>query len=120
MRFGAAALRLSLQAFALLSLLRASGQRAEGAASPDEVQIEVAYAPKECPQKSKKGDLLNAHYDGYLASDKSKFYCRCVGDGHSSFLSPFPPTSPAPHSPLLGLHLRLTHFWPLTGDGGLG
>ncbi|XP_060112953.1 peptidyl-prolyl cis-trans isomerase FKBP7 [Heteronotia binoei] len=73
MRFGAVALGLSLQAFAFLAL-PASGLQKEGA-SADDVQIEVVHVPQECQQKSKKGDLLNAHYDGYLASDKSKFYC---------------------------------------------
>ncbi|XP_008633062.1 PREDICTED: peptidyl-prolyl cis-trans isomerase FKBP7 [Corvus brachyrhynchos] len=30
-----------------------------------------------------KGDLLNAHYDGFLASDGSKFYCsRTQNEGH--------------------------------------
>lgn len=42
----------------------------------DEVKIEVLYMPENCTQKSGKGDLLNAHYDGYLAKDGSKFYCR--------------------------------------------
>ncbi|TNN48145.1 Peptidyl-prolyl cis-trans isomerase FKBP7 [Liparis tanakae] len=46
------------------------------AAEPDpEVQIEVLFKPLECTQKSKRGDLLNVHYDGYLASDGSQFYC---------------------------------------------
>jgi len=50
------------------------------AAEPDAgVQIEVLFKPLECTQKSKRGDLLNVHYDGYLASDGSQFYCRWVG-----------------------------------------
>ncbi|XP_048342804.1 peptidyl-prolyl cis-trans isomerase FKBP7 [Sphaerodactylus townsendi] len=80
MRFGAAALCLCLQAFALLPL-QAGGQL--GGAAADQVQMEVLHAPQECHQKSKKGDLLNAHYDGYLAADKSKFYCsRTQNKGH--------------------------------------
>lgn len=63
-----------LQALALLPL-QTHGQQKENAPA-DEVHIEVLHVPKECQPKSKKGDLLNAHYDGYLASDKSKFYCR--------------------------------------------
>ncbi|XP_015269240.1 PREDICTED: peptidyl-prolyl cis-trans isomerase FKBP7 [Gekko japonicus] len=81
MRYGAVMLCFSLQALALLTL-RASGQQ-KGGASADDVQMEVVYVPQECQQKSKKGDLLNAHYDGYLASDKSKFYCsQTQNEGH--------------------------------------
>ncbi|XP_077175703.1 peptidyl-prolyl cis-trans isomerase FKBP7 [Paroedura picta] len=82
MRLGAAVLCLSLQALALLAL-RAGGQQPGGAPDDGQVRIEVLHVPRECQQKSKKGDLLNAHYDGYLASDKSKFYCsRTQNDGH--------------------------------------
>lgn len=42
----------------------------------DEVKIEVLFVPENCTQKSRKGDLLHAHYDGYLAKDGSQFYCR--------------------------------------------
>ncbi|KAL8183545.1 UNVERIFIED_CONTAM: Peptidyl-prolyl cis-trans isomerase fkbp7 [Gekko kuhli] len=81
MRCGTVMLCFSLQALALLTL-RASGQPKGGAAA-DDLQMEVVYVPKECQQKSKKGDLLNAHYDGYLASDKTKFYCsRTQNEGH--------------------------------------
>uniref|UniRef100_A0A8C9NUK8 peptidylprolyl isomerase n=1 Tax=Serinus canaria TaxID=9135 RepID=A0A8C9NUK8_SERCA len=49
----------------------------------EEVQIEVLHLPETCSPKSKKGDLLNAHYDGFLASDGSKFYCsRTQNEGH--------------------------------------
>ncbi|XP_060784563.1 peptidyl-prolyl cis-trans isomerase FKBP7 [Neoarius graeffei] len=52
------------------------------AESPDEVQIEVLFLPESCTQKTKKGDLLHAHYDGYLAKDGSQFYCsRSTKDG---------------------------------------
>ncbi|XP_063115444.1 peptidyl-prolyl cis-trans isomerase FKBP7 isoform X2 [Cavia porcellus] len=48
-----------------------------------EVKIEVLYRPENCSKTSKKGDLLNAHYDGYLAKDGSKFYCsRTQNEGH--------------------------------------
>ncbi|KAL2081282.1 hypothetical protein ACEWY4_023135 [Coilia grayii] len=49
----------------------------------EDVKIEVLFLPENCTQKSGKGDLVNAHYDGYLAKDGSKFYCsRSVKDGH--------------------------------------
>uniref|UniRef100_A0A803YGM3 peptidylprolyl isomerase n=1 Tax=Meleagris gallopavo TaxID=9103 RepID=A0A803YGM3_MELGA len=49
----------------------------------EEVKIEVLHLPDGCSPKSKKGDLLNAHYDGFLASNGSKFYCsRTQNDGH--------------------------------------
>ncbi|XP_036401788.1 peptidyl-prolyl cis-trans isomerase FKBP7 [Megalops cyprinoides] len=48
----------------------------------EEVKIEVVFLPEKCTQKSKKGDLMNAHYDGYL-SNGTKFYCsRSEKDGH--------------------------------------
>ncbi|XP_029315189.1 peptidyl-prolyl cis-trans isomerase FKBP7 [Cottoperca gobio] len=40
-----------------------------------EVKIEVVFKPEECTQKSKRGDLINVHYDGFLAKDGSQFYC---------------------------------------------
>ncbi|XP_072301424.1 peptidyl-prolyl cis-trans isomerase FKBP7 [Eucyclogobius newberryi] len=39
-----------------------------------EVKIEVVFKPLECAQKSKKGDLMNVHYDGFLL-DGTQFYC---------------------------------------------
>uniref|UniRef100_A0A3Q3XH21 peptidylprolyl isomerase n=1 Tax=Mola mola TaxID=94237 RepID=A0A3Q3XH21_MOLML len=43
---------------------------------PDgEVKIEVVFKPEQCSPKSKRGDLLNVHYDGFLAKDGSQFYC---------------------------------------------
>lgn len=56
-----------------LSSVWAAADELEG-----EVKIEVLFKPLECSPKSKKGDLLNAHYDGYLAKDGSQFYCRSV------------------------------------------
>uniref|UniRef100_A0A3Q0RBQ2 peptidylprolyl isomerase n=1 Tax=Amphilophus citrinellus TaxID=61819 RepID=A0A3Q0RBQ2_AMPCI len=48
-----------------------------------EVKTEVLFKPEECSQRSKRGDLINAHYDGYLAKDGSQFYCsRTEKDGH--------------------------------------
>jgi len=58
-----------------LALLAAPAQ-AEGGTVAEEVKIEVLHLPEACSPKSKKGDLLNAHYDGYLASDGARFYCR--------------------------------------------
>lgn len=49
-----------------------------------EVKVEVLFKPEECTKKSKKGDLINAHYDGYLAKDGSQFYCRLVAFGSNS------------------------------------
>uniref|UniRef100_A0A672TJ24 peptidylprolyl isomerase n=1 Tax=Strigops habroptila TaxID=2489341 RepID=A0A672TJ24_STRHB len=66
----------------LLALLVAQAQ-AEGGAAAEEVKIEVLHLPEVCSPKSKKGDLLNAHYDGFLASNGSKFYCsRMQNEGH--------------------------------------
>lgn len=52
----------------------AQGQTKEE--NTEEVKIEVLHRPENCSKTSRKGDLLNAHYDGYLAKDGSKFYCR--------------------------------------------
>ncbi|XP_006866751.1 PREDICTED: peptidyl-prolyl cis-trans isomerase FKBP7 [Chrysochloris asiatica] len=61
--------------FTILGLKKAQGV--------DEVKIEVLYRPENCSKTSKKGDLLNAHYDGYLAEDGLKFYCsRTQNEGH--------------------------------------
>lgn len=74
-------LHVLLQALALLSLQAQGAEK--GKPSAEEVQIEVLHLPKECQPKSKKGDLLNAHYDGFLASDRSQFYCsRTQNNGH--------------------------------------
>lgn len=40
------------------------------------VKIEVLFKPEPCAPKSKRGDLMNVHYDGFLAEDGSQFYCR--------------------------------------------
>ncbi|XP_028991721.1 peptidyl-prolyl cis-trans isomerase FKBP7 [Betta splendens] len=40
-----------------------------------EVKIEVLFKPELCSPKSKRGDLINVHYDGFLAKDGSQFYC---------------------------------------------
>nr|XP_006119505.1 peptidyl-prolyl cis-trans isomerase FKBP7 [Pelodiscus sinensis] len=70
-----------LQAFGLLTI-HTQAQMKEDAPAED-VKIEVLHVPEECKSKSKKGDLLNAHYDGYLAGDGSKFYCsRTQNQGH--------------------------------------
>jgi len=45
-------------------------------ANESKVKIEVTFLPENCSQKSKRGDMLNAHYDGYLVKDGSQFYCR--------------------------------------------
>ncbi|KAI1237136.1 hypothetical protein IHE44_0014391, partial [Lamprotornis superbus] len=66
-----------------LALLAAPARAEGGSAAAEEVQIEVLHLPEACSPKSKKGDLLNAHYDGFLASDGSKFYCsRTQNEGH--------------------------------------
>ncbi|XP_060909886.1 peptidyl-prolyl cis-trans isomerase FKBP7 [Labrus mixtus] len=51
--------------------------------SDGEVKIEVLFKPEQCNPKSKRGDLINAHYDGYLAKEGTQFYCsRSDKDGH--------------------------------------
>lgn len=59
--------------FYIGGMFTAQGQKEE---RTEEVKIEVLHRPENCSKTSKKGDLLNAHYDGYLAKDGSKFYCR--------------------------------------------
>eukprot|EP00069_Balaena_mysticetus_P022491 bmy_14393T0 len=67
--------------FYLWGIFTAQGQKAEE--SIEEVKIEVLHRPENCSNTSKKGDLLNAHYDGFLAKDGSKFYCsRTENEGH--------------------------------------
>ncbi|XP_006151715.1 peptidyl-prolyl cis-trans isomerase FKBP7 isoform X3 [Tupaia chinensis] len=67
--------------FYLWVFFTAQGQKKEE--SSEEVKIEVLHRPENCSKTSKKGDLLNAHYDGYLAKDGSKFYCsRTQNEGH--------------------------------------
>ncbi|MEQ2214204.1 Peptidyl-prolyl cis-trans isomerase fkbp7 [Xenoophorus captivus] len=67
-----------------LTLQLASWSVWAGADEPDDqVKIEVLVKPEECSRKSKKGDLINAHYDGFLAKDGSQFYCsRSDKEGH--------------------------------------
>ncbi|NXL21653.1 FKBP7 isomerase, partial [Setophaga kirtlandii] len=66
-----------------LALMAAPARAEGGTAAAEEVKIEVLHLPETCSPKSKKGDLLNAHYDGFLASDGSKFYCsRTQNEGH--------------------------------------
>ncbi|KAK7877945.1 hypothetical protein WMY93_031421 [Mugilogobius chulae] len=66
--------------FALLSLLTLRTFCA-GADEAD-VKIEVVSKPLECAQKSKKGDLMNVHYDGFLL-DGTQFFCsRSDKKGH--------------------------------------
>ncbi|XP_026074773.1 peptidyl-prolyl cis-trans isomerase FKBP7 [Carassius auratus] len=51
--------------------------------SNQDVKIEVTFLPENCSQKAKRGDMLNAHYDGYLVKDGSQFYCsRSTNTGH--------------------------------------
>ncbi|KAK1789143.1 hypothetical protein P4O66_015090 [Electrophorus voltai] len=40
-----------------------------------DIKVDILFVPENCTQKTKKGDLLHAHYDGYLAKDGSQFYC---------------------------------------------
>ncbi|XP_012689395.1 peptidyl-prolyl cis-trans isomerase FKBP7 [Clupea harengus] len=74
---------LCIYLFLVLHLQVASRYFAVAADVNDEVKVDVLFMPENCSQKSGKGDLVNAHYDGYLAKDGSKFYCsRSVKDGH--------------------------------------
>nr|KAF6353233.1 FKBP prolyl isomerase 7 [Pipistrellus kuhlii] len=67
--------------FCAWGIFAAQGQKEEGLT--EEVKIEVVHRPENCSKTSKKGDLLNAHYDGYLAKDGTKFYCsRTQYEGH--------------------------------------
>uniref|UniRef100_A0A8D0RQ40 FKBP prolyl isomerase 7 n=1 Tax=Sus scrofa TaxID=9823 RepID=A0A8D0RQ40_PIG len=59
--------------FYVWGIFTAQGQKTEE--STEEVKIEVLHRPENCSKTSRKGDLLNAHYDGFLAKDGSKFYC---------------------------------------------
>ncbi|XP_048877477.1 peptidyl-prolyl cis-trans isomerase FKBP7 isoform X3 [Brienomyrus brachyistius] len=61
--------------FLYLQLCSFWGDPAAAAGGLDEVQIEVLFIPEDCTRKSRRGDLMNAHYDGYLAEDGTKFYC---------------------------------------------
>lgn len=101
-------LRLLLAALALL----AAPARAEGGAAEEEVKIEVLHLPESCSPKSKKGDLLNAHYDGFLASNGSKFYCRwargCGGGRGAAF-----PEQRAPERAAVAFVLLSSSFLPL-------
>ncbi|XP_061579832.1 peptidyl-prolyl cis-trans isomerase FKBP7 [Cololabis saira] len=52
----------------------------------DEIKIDVVFKPLQCTEKSKRGDLINAHYDGFLAEDGSQFYCsRSDKEGHAQW-----------------------------------
>ncbi|XP_059822754.1 peptidyl-prolyl cis-trans isomerase FKBP7 [Hypanus sabinus] len=55
-------------------LLASSALLSDVDAFREEVKIEVLYKPQLCLRKSKRGDALNAHCDGYLV-DGTKFYC---------------------------------------------
>ncbi|XP_053326876.1 peptidyl-prolyl cis-trans isomerase FKBP7 [Spea bombifrons] len=69
---------LFLQVFSLLAVHIQGQQEVE-----ENIKLEVIHTPSDCTQKSRRGDLVNAHYDGYLAHDLSKFYCsRSDKDGH--------------------------------------
>ncbi|XP_062287775.1 peptidyl-prolyl cis-trans isomerase FKBP7 [Scomber scombrus] len=49
----------------------------------EDVKIEVLFKPEQCEQQSKRGDLMNVHYDGFLAKDGTQFYCsRSDKTGH--------------------------------------
>ncbi|CAH2305851.1 peptidyl-prolyl cis-trans isomerase FKBP7 [Pelobates cultripes] len=73
-------LMLFVHAFILLNC-HIQGQETKD--TQEDVKIEVVYVPSECEQKSRRGDLVNAHYDGFLAHNMSKFFCsRSEKDGH--------------------------------------
>uniref|UniRef100_A0A8C6TBD3 peptidylprolyl isomerase n=1 Tax=Neogobius melanostomus TaxID=47308 RepID=A0A8C6TBD3_9GOBI len=68
-------MRRPFRAASLLALLSLLTLRTFCASAEDaEVKIEVLFKPLECAQKSKKGDLMNVHYDGYLL-DGTQFVC---------------------------------------------
>lgn len=71
----ALAVAVALQALGLLAP-PVLGQTPELAAGREEVKIEVLHVPADCSPRSRRGDMLNAHYDGYLARGGARFYCR--------------------------------------------
>ncbi|XP_040057862.1 peptidyl-prolyl cis-trans isomerase FKBP7 [Gasterosteus aculeatus] len=51
-----------------------------------EIKVEVLFRPEQCTPKSKRGDMINVHYDGFLAKDGSQFYCsRSDKNGHAQW-----------------------------------
>ncbi|XP_035030386.1 peptidyl-prolyl cis-trans isomerase FKBP7 [Hippoglossus stenolepis] len=57
--------------------------RASAAELDAEVKTEVVFRPETCTQRSKRGDLVNVHYDGFLEENGSQFYCsRSDKSGH--------------------------------------
>lgn len=48
-----------------------------GAKLPEpEVKVEVVYKPFLCHRKTKYGDMLLVHYDGFLESNGTMFHSR--------------------------------------------
>lgn len=67
----------------LLQVLSLLAGRIYCESEEENIKLEVKHVPSVCTLKSKRGDLVNAHYDGYLAKDLSKFYCsRSEKDGN--------------------------------------
>uniref|UniRef100_A0AAQ4PBQ6 peptidylprolyl isomerase n=1 Tax=Gasterosteus aculeatus aculeatus TaxID=481459 RepID=A0AAQ4PBQ6_GASAC len=98
MNYGA--LNLSIGLYSCLSFLCATGARGqsgggEGVTSRSqyptaeldaEIKVEVLFRPEQCTPKSKRGDMINVHYDGFLAKDGSQFYCsRSDKNGHAQW-----------------------------------
>ncbi|XP_061920188.1 peptidyl-prolyl cis-trans isomerase FKBP14-like [Entelurus aequoreus] len=68
--------------FSICSLLSFVTMLTHGAKLPDpEVKIEVLHKPLMCYRKTKYGDMLLVHYEGYLESNSTMFHSsRTEGD----------------------------------------
>lgn len=63
--------------FSICLLLCALFAFATGGKLPEpEVKVEVTYKPFMCHRKSKYGDMLLVHYDGFLESNGTLFHSR--------------------------------------------
>lgn len=63
--------------FSICSLLPSLFVSVAGGKLPEpEVKIEVLHKPFMCYRKSKYGDMLLVHYDGFLESNGTMFHSR--------------------------------------------
>ncbi len=63
--------------FSICSLLPSLFVFVTGGKLPEpEVKIEVLHKPFMCYRKSKYGDMLLVHYDGFLETDGTRFHSR--------------------------------------------
>ncbi|XP_061771842.1 peptidyl-prolyl cis-trans isomerase FKBP14 [Nerophis ophidion] len=71
-----------MMCFSICSMLSFATMLTHGAKLPDpEVKIEVLHKPLMCYRKTKYGDMLLVHYEGYLESNGTMFHSsRTEGD----------------------------------------